>query len=139
MKVSDYLRARFILESSSQSDMSALVTLPISLVQIPVEGDAVLSEFDYYSIDIAEVALGKCLAFTLKPAAAREFYQISVANQGKRLVLVLNGEAVAARRIDEPIADGRVFIFLEADDERLAEVANQLQKTNFDIQKKLSR
>lgn len=139
MDAGDYVRARFVLEASVEGDFSAMVTLPLSQVRIPVKGDAILSEFDYRSIEIAEVALGKCLLFSLKGPAAREFYQISVANQGKRLVLAINGEAIGARRIDGPIADGRIFMFLEATDERLEEIASKLQETNFDIQKKLSR
>lgn len=139
MDASDYARARFLLEAAGENDFSAMVTLPVSNVRIPVQGDAILSEFDYRAIDIAEVALGKCLVFSLKGPAAREFYQISVANQGKRLVLAINGEAIAARKIDGPIADGRIFIFLEVTDDRLVEIANKLQETNFDIQKKLSR
>lgn len=134
-----YTRARFLLEAVSDDDYSALVTLPLSRVQIPLEGEAVLSEFDYLSIDVAEVELGKCLLFTLKPAAARAFYQISVDRQGSRMVLVVNGEAIAARRIERPIADGRIFVFLEATDERLEELEKKLKETNFDIQKKLSR
>lgn len=139
MDVEDYARARFLLEAESEDDFSALVTLPLSAVKIPVQGDAILSEFDYRAIDIAEVALGKCLVFSLKGPAAREFYQISVANQGRRLVLAINGRAIGVRRIDGPISDGRIYIFLEATDEGLEEIANQLQETNFEIQKKLSR
>lgn len=139
MDVSEYTRARFVLESTSDEDFSAIVKLPLSEVQIPVEGDAILSEFDYHAIDVAEVSLGKCLMFTLKPTAARAFYQLSVMNQGKRLVLVVDGVGLGARRIDAPIADGRIFMFLEATDEKLQEIAEKLQRTNIDIQKKLSR
>ncbi|MBK1877174.1 hypothetical protein [Pelagicoccus mobilis] len=138
MDVGDYSRARFLLESRNENDFAAMVTLPLSQVKIPVQGQAVLSEFDYQSIDVAEVSLGKCLAFTLKGPAAREFYQISVANQGSRLVLAVDGDPVGARRIKGPISDGRIFIFLELPDEQLDELAKKLQETNFDIQKRLS-
>lgn len=139
MAPTDYARARFVLEAISEDAYSALVTLPLSGVQIPVEGDAVLAEFDYERIEVVELQLGKCLVFSLKAPAARAFYQISVAAQGRRIVLVVNGKALAARRLDGPIGDGRIFIFLEATDERLEELAEKLKKTNFEIQKKLSR
>ena len=58
-----------------------------------------------------------------------------------------NGLAAAAtlalpmgvRRIDAPIADGKLYVFVEATDEALAEIAEDLRKTNVEIQKKLSR
>ncbi|MDQ8205436.1 hypothetical protein [Pelagicoccus sp. SDUM812003] len=132
-------RARFFLEKADGDAYSAIVTLPLSQVKIPVEGDAILSEFDYLAIDLAELELGNCLSFTLKPAAARAFYRISVANQGKRLVLVVDGQPIGARRIDGPVSDGRIYIFLEVPDETLEELAADLKKTNADIQKTLSR
>ncbi len=135
----EYTRARFFLESVSKDGFSAALTLPISRIQIPVEGEAIVSEFDYLTIDLVEVDLGRCLVFALKPAAARAFYQISVGNQGKRLVLVVDGEPIGVRSINGPIADGRIFVFLEVNDDRLMELATKLKETNFDIQKKLSR
>ncbi len=134
-----YARARFFLESGSSEGFSAAVALPISRVQIPIESDAIVSEYDYLSIDVVNVDLGRCLAFTLKPAAARAFYQISVGNQGKRLVLIVNGEPLGVRRISGPISDGKIYVFLEVDDDRLMELARKLKETNFDIQKKLTR
>lgn len=135
----DYTRARFFLESSSTDGFSAAVALPVSRVQIPINGDAIVSEFDYLAIDVVDVELGRCLAFSLKPAAARAFYQVSVGNQGRRLVLVIDGEPLGARSINGPIADGKIFVFLEVSNDRLMELANKLKETNFDIQKKLTR
>lgn len=132
-----FVRARFFLESKQSDGYAALVTLPISLVRVPIEGEAIVSEFDYAAVEVAEVEFGKCLVFLLKPAAARAFYQISVANQGKRLVLVINGEPLGARRIDGPISDGRIYVFLEATDSDLETLAGQLKETNRLIQKQL--
>lgn len=139
MDDAEFTRARFFLEDVSRDGYSAAVTLPVSRVQIPIEGDAIVSEYDYFSIEVADVDLGRCLSFTLKPAAARAFYQISVGNQGKRLVLVVNGEPLGVRKINGPISDGKIFVFLEVDDDRLMELATKLKETNFDIQKKLTR
>lgn len=139
MDTAAYTRARFLMESRTTDGYSAMVTMPVSRVRVPVEGKAIVSEFDYQSIELAEIDLGKCLLFTLRPPAARAFYQISAGNQGKRLVLVVNGEPLGVRSISGPIADGRIFVFLEADDDRLHELATKLKETNFDIQKKLTR
>lgn len=139
LETDELTRARFLLESASRDSYSALVAMPISRVQVPVEGEAILSEYDYESIELVELELGKALLFTLKPAAARAFYRITVANQGKRLVLLVDAEPVGARRIDGPIADGRIHIFLEATDAELRRLAANLKITNLEIQKKLSR
>ncbi|MDQ8185244.1 hypothetical protein [Pelagicoccus sp. SDUM812002] len=139
MDGANFTRARFFLESVSSDGYSAAVTLPLSRVQIPVESEAIVSEYDYHSIEVVDVDLGRCLAFTLKPPAAREFYQISVANQGKRLVLVVNGAPLGVRKIDGPIANGKIFVFLEVSDKNLEELAKKLKESNFDIQKKLKR
>lgn len=135
----DFIKARFTLETHSADTYAALVTLPVSQVRIRVLSESILSEYDYASIELAKLELGNCLLFTLKPAAARELYRISVGNQGKRLVLLLNGQPMGVRRIDGPIADGRVYVFVEAADEALEEIAKDLGKTNIEIQKRLSR
>lgn len=133
------LRARFAIESPARNEYSALVKMPLSEVEIAVQPEAVISEFDYLSVEPVKLELGTCLFFRLKPAAARDFYGITVANQGKRLVLLINGKPVGARRIEAPIADGRIHIFVEAPDEAVEELGEQLRKTNVEIQKKLSR
>lgn len=132
-------RARFTLEADGASGYAASIVLPVSQVRIPVENDAILSEFDYQSIQLAELELGKCLRFSLKPAAARELYRITVGNQGKRLVLLVNGKPLGVRRIDGPIADGVIMVFAELPDKELEALAGELGKTNFEIQKSLNR
>lgn len=135
----EFVRARFLIEASQNDDYAAIVTLPVSLVQVPVKGEAIVSEFDFAAIELAEVELGKCLVFVLKPTAARAFYQLSAANLGKRLVLLLNNEPLGVRRINNPISDGRIYMFLEVTDSNLEELAEKLRETNIDIQKQLNR
>ena len=135
----EYARARFFLESFAGSGQASVVTLPVSRIQVPVESQAIVSEYDYLSVEAVDVDLGRCLAFTLKPAAAREFYQISVGDQGKRLVLVVEGQPLGVLLIGGPIADGRIFVFPELGDDRLMELARKLKETNIDIQRKLKR
>lgn len=135
----DPILARFVLEHDGSDSYAASVVLPISGVRIPVESKAVVSEFDYLDIDAVTLELGRGLVFSLKPAAARDFYRISVTGQGKRLVLLFNGQAVGARRIDGPVADGKIYIFIEATDAEVDAFAAKIKETNLDIQKKLSR
>ena len=139
MNPSEMSRARFVLETNASDGYAAAVRMPISQVQIALESEAILSEFDYQSIAAVDLELGKCLLFTLNPAASRELYRISVTNQGKRVVLLVNGEPVGVRRFDGPIQDGRLHVFLELEDSKVEELAIKLNETNRDIQKKLSR
>lgn len=138
MDPSDFMRARFLVEAPPGDEYAAIVTLPVSRIQVPVKGEAIVSEFDFAAIEMAEVELGKCLVFVLKPTAARAFYQLSASNLGKRLVLVINGEPIGVRRINNPIADGKVYIFLEVTDSKLEELVERLRETNIEIQKQLN-
>ncbi len=132
-------RARFVLESAEDNGFGAVARMPISGVAIPLQPEAILSEYDYAKIELAELEFGAGLIFTLKPAAARAFYGITVANQGRRLVLLIDGLAMGARRIESPVATGVISIFLETTDENLEEIAAKLEKSNLEIQKQLSR
>ena len=67
----------------------------------------------------------------------RDFYRSSVLKQGKRLVLLVNGQAIGTRKIDRPVADGSLLIFLEMPDEDLPDVAKNIQRTLLEVQKKL--
>jgi hypothetical protein len=62
----------------------------------------------------------------LSPAAARDLYRLSVAAPGRRLVLTVDDLILGARRIDQPLADGAVLMFVEIADERLPALAARL-------------
>src|SRR5882672_8129891 len=96
--------ARFFLETTDAG--ASTVVLPISGVRVAIGDKPVFAENDIVDVDLAQVELGRCLLFHLTPSAARDLYRFSGANQGRRLVLVLNNVPVGARRIDSPINDG---------------------------------
>jgi len=133
----ELVRARFLIESDPSEGMSAIVTLPVSRVQVSVKGEAIISEFDYSAVELAEAELGKCLLFVLKPAAARAFYQISVEELGKRLILVIDGVPIGVARLASPIENGRILVFPELSDGGLSELARDLKASNLDINRKL--
>jgi hypothetical protein len=116
--------ARFYLESTR--DGAGNATLPRSDVTISILPKPVITEFDVVSVEIAEVELGRCLKFQLTPAASRDLYRLTASRLGRRLVLFLNGQAVGARRIDEPIEDGALLIFVERPDEALPALVENL-------------
>lgn len=128
------ITARFHLESSDGEGLPAV--LPRSGVVLRLNPKPVLTEADIAGADVAEVELGRCLLLTLTPAAGRDLYRLSVAHQGRRMALQLDGAFIGARRIDGPISDGRIFIFLELPDEALPGVVAELRKTAATIRKK---
>lgn len=127
--------ARFVLESENQG---SIVALPISGVRIQVNPKAILTEYDIEAVDVAELELGACLQFTLSHRASRDFYQKSATNLGKRLVLLVNGKAVGLQRLERPIGNGVIYIFVEIPDSELPELAKNLRGTSIDLQNKIN-
>lgn len=127
--------ARFVLESENSG---TIVTMPVSEVRIQVNPTAILTEFDLESVAVAEVELGQCLQFTLNRRASRTFYQASANNQGRRMILIVNGQPVGLQRIERPVADGIFYVFVEIPDADLPELAKNLRGTSIEIQNKIS-
>ncbi|MSU65172.1 MAG: hypothetical protein EXS38_03505 [Opitutus sp.] len=129
--------ARIFLESADARGTD--LALPQSGVHLVVNPQPVLVEGDFTNVELVQVELGKCLMFQLSPAAARDFYRLSASHQGRRLVLVVNGAPVGARRIDGPIADGVVYIFVELTDDVLPRLVDDLKKTTSTVQRAIAR
>lgn len=129
--------ARFYLESPP--GQGTPVTLPRSQVGLRVNPKPVLTEGDLANVELVQVDLGRCLMFQLTPAAARDFYRLSVTNQGRRLVLHLNGAALGARRLDGAITDGVVFVFVELPDDELPGLVERLKRTIAAVQREVRR
>lgn len=125
--------ARFFLESVNEQGVS--MVLPQSETKITVAVKPVFTEFDVVRVEIAQVELGKCLQFQLTPAAARDLYRLSGASQGRRLVLMVNGRAMGARRIERPLDDGALLIFVETPDDALPALQAGLRKTAMELQR----
>ena len=129
---------RFFLEVQGQTSGDEL-TLPKSGVKIIANAKPVLTETDITAVELVQVELGKCLAFQLAPTAARDFYRMSVVAQGRRLVVSINDTPLGARRIDGPIADGVIFVFVELADEILPELVTNLKATIVDLQREVKK
>ncbi|HEY0946058.1 MAG TPA: hypothetical protein VGD81_12355 [Opitutaceae bacterium] len=130
--------ARFMIEAR-ESEAGEAVTLPQSGVQITVLRKPVVAEFDIVNVEVAQVALGQCLLFQLTSSAARDLYRLTGSNQGRRLVLMLDGAPVGARRIDGAWSDGTILVFAEVPDSELGALVTSLKRTSADIQKEVSR
>lgn len=129
--------ARFFLEEADVRAVS--VSLPQSGVRVAIGPKPVFTEGDVVNVELAQVELGKCLMFQLTPAAARDLYRVSGSNQGRRLVLFLNNVAVGARRMESPLSEGRVFVFVELEDSALPALVENLKKTSVVLQRAASR
>jgi hypothetical protein len=64
---------------------------------------------------------------------------MSVTHQGRRLVLLVNGEPLGARRIDGAITNGVVYIFVEMPELELPMFVENLKKSSVAMQRELAR
>lgn len=130
--------ARFFVEARAEEAAQA-VTLPQSGVTIAVSPRPIVAEFDITSVAVARVDLGLCLWFQLTPAAARDLYRLTGQAQGRRLVLLVDGRPLGARRLQGPLADGVVAMFVELPDEQLPTLAAALTNASAALQREASR
>jgi hypothetical protein len=129
--------ARFYLENTSNDGTP--VTLPRSAVSLMLNPKPVITEGDITNVELVQVELGKCLMFQLTPAGVRDFYRLSVAHQGRRLALQIDGSVVGARRIDGAITNGVIYVFVELPDEALPALVENLKKTSAAVQREVNR
>lgn len=131
--------ARFLLEATNDQDAGGVATLPVSGVSIKVEPKAYFTEYDIENCEVVTNELGKGLAFRLTAAAARDLYKMSVPNQGKRLVTVVNSRPLGARRIDGAFAQGYIVTYVEAPEGELEDMAKNITRTSKDLREELER
>lgn len=129
--------ARFYLET--QDDRAPVMVLPRSGVSIAIEAKPVVSEFDVINVEVARVELGECLLFQLDGAAARDLYRMTTVHQGRRLVLLVDGAPMGARRIERPWDDGRILVFVEVADQALPELAANIWRTATEVRRKAQK
>jgi len=111
------------------------VTLPLSGTTIQLQKDPVVNEFDFLDVNLVKVDLGLALVFQLTEKGARKLYRASVTNTGSRFVLNVNGNAIAARRIDGAIPDGQYYTFVEVADDELEQLILDLKASFVELQK----
>ncbi len=132
------LVARFFIETRG-AEGGRRVTLPQSEIVISIDPKPVVMEFDITDAEVAEVPLGRCLLFRLTTAAARDLYRLTGTAQGSRLVLALNDHVFGARKIDRPMDDGVILVFVEMPDGELPGVVDRLKRTSEEVRRKLAR
>lgn len=129
---------RFLIEADSE-EVGINVRLPLSGSVVRVSPKSMVTEYDVTNVQVVQSDLGAALMFQLTPDATRDLYRISATNQGKRIVTTLNGEALAASRMDRPLAEGVIVAYLEVPATELPELATNITRTCADLQKELAK
>lgn len=111
------------------------VTLPVSGTTIPIRAQPLVNEFDIRNVEMVKVDMGVAMLLQVGGQGARDLYRGSVSHMGGRIVLMVNGTAIGARRIDRPIQDGNLYTFVEVDEEELGQLVLDIKKTLAQIQK----
>ncbi len=111
-----------------------VATLPMTHTSIPLQRDPVVNEFEIMNVEMVKVDLGIALLVQVSEKGARALYRASVANNGGRVVLMINGNAIGARRLDGAIQDGNFYTFVELPDEELDQLVLDIKATLLKIQ-----
>ena len=110
------------------------ITLPVSRTKIGIQDVPVVSEYDILNVEMVKVDLGLALLVQTGAQGARDLYRASVSNMGSRIVFMVNGNAIGARRIDGAIQDGNFYTFVEVDDEELGQLVLDIKETIVELQ-----
>ncbi len=124
---------RFFLEAGAQragapgAAASDTVVLPVSQSRISIYLRPAFAEHNIQWVQLYEVERGFVLGFQLTSAGTRKLTRLSVQNIGYRLVLMVEGVPIGARRIDGIMEDGMIYTFVEVPDEELLDLLEDLQ------------
>ncbi len=116
------------------STSGVTVTLPVSRTTVTIHGEPLVNEFDILNVEMVKVDMGVALLVQTVGQGARNLYRASVSNMGSRIVLIVNGNAIGARRIDGAIQDGNFYTFVEVDDEELGQLVLDIKETIVKLQ-----
>lgn len=122
---------RLMIETRGLSHGSPIVKLPVSGTRISIQDQPLVDEFNVLNVELVKVDMGIALLVQVSAQGSRSLYRGSISNMGGRIVLMINGNAMGARRIDGPIEDGNFFTFVEVSDEELGKLV-------FDIKASLT-
>lgn len=134
---------RFFLEAGAQRSAAPgaaatdTVVLPVSQSRISIYLRPVFAEHNIQWVQLYEVDRGFVLGFQLNSTGTRELTRLSVQNIGYRLVLVVDGDPIGARRIDGIMEDGMIYTFVELPDEELLDLLEDLQTGLSEARKRM--
>ena len=120
------------LEGNPMSSTVGTLTmeLPISGSAVQVFERPVMFTDDFRRAEVVEVrTYGKAIRLFTDTHGQYSLMRLSGDNIGYRLVFVINGQPMGARRIDGMLNDGVLYTFLEVADEDLLELVRKLNRT----------
>jgi hypothetical protein len=130
--------ARFFLEALP-NEAGGVARLPDSGVVIQIEPKAQFTELDIDGVEVVDGELGKAFAFRLTQQAGTDLYKMSVPNQGRRIVTVVNNIPIGARRIDGPLTQGYIITYVEVPEDKIAELALNITRSAQEARAKVQK
>lgn len=133
-----YLTKIYLQESPNlpASHIQEMV-LPMSGTRVTVGSRPRFVEWDILRAAYFDTEMGRAVMLVFTPDAAGGLYNATINNQGRNLVLTINGVPVGGHYIDGPIQDGRLAFFLEIESDAIPEVVEGIQKTSDKIQNEM--
>ncbi|WOO43214.1 hypothetical protein [Rubellicoccus peritrichatus] len=129
---------RFFLENPSAGRTGVWakpLTLEGSGLTYYVKPDPLITEANITNIQLVKVQSGHmAFLFHLDEFGTRALYRASVADNGRMLILVVNGNAIGARQLDGSISDGRLYTFTELSDEEMEKLYEELVDNTAAVQ-----
>jgi hypothetical protein len=120
----------FYVEASEiQSDIirPGVARMPLSGYSFLFYPEPVLSAYLLSDISVIEAELGPCLCFQFNLEGTQALQNLTTAHQGQRLLLFVEDEPLGFVYITEPVRDGRLFIFIEAEDKQVQPYVNKIK------------
>ena len=123
------LKARFFLENRLPTPLQKTVsqTLEVSKINIITDSQALILETDLINVELVKVELGLCLLFQIDRSLVNRLYTKSINEKGSRIVFVYNERTIGSTILSNPIADGKLYMFLEISDRELPEIVTDLK------------
>lgn len=123
------LKARFFLENRLPTPLQKTVsqTLEVSKINITTDSQALILETDLINVELVKVELGLCLLFQIDRSLVNQLYTLSINEKGSRIVFIYNGRTIGSTILSNPIADGKLYMFLEISDRELPEIVADLK------------
>lgn len=133
--------ARFHLETAPNlpAPWAVPMELPRSGTTLAVVRSPVLTETDLANVELVQVELGLCLLFQFTEFGARNLFQVTGGNLGRRLVLAVNGQPVGVRIIDGPVSNGNWLTFTELEDDEVTQLAVDLKRSVLEMRRRAEK
>lgn len=123
------LRVYLSSDNAAYAKKTRSFQLPVSEQEVQVTKEPLFMEGDIIEVDLAQVKMGKGILLHMDSAATRQLYRTSVASNGGKLILTINGKAIGYRPLKGAIQSGKLFMFVEMRDKKLESMIPNLKES----------